>query len=227
MIGNGKLFVTPLALIRWCAVAAAALSISASAQETRPEGYHLQPPEAPQWTSRIDHEGIRKAIFLSEFANYAIWPDSVFDSPKMKFTFCIMGERAFADAVSLQTRGKEVDHVRLPNTKVEHHQINVRWLANDADPNGCQLLFVSQGQSKDYVKILSRLNGPTLTVGEEDDFVFRGGMVAIYIRIVDDNKFTKWTTLNSAWAKYRKVVLGDYLVSTARVIVETDVPESK
>jgi hypothetical protein len=59
----------------------------------------------------------------------------------------------------------------------------VRRVRNPDDAEGCQLVFVSQRESEEWLDWLPREGRPyRLTVGESDDFLRRGGLFRLRVR---------------------------------------------
>jgi hypothetical protein len=113
-----------------------------------------------------------KAAFLYNFAKFVEWPSGRGDEP---FVVAVVGDDPFGEALERTLAGKTVSDRRLV----------VRRAPAVEDVTGADIVFVSSSESARLPQVLKHLEGtPTLTVGEMDDFVGRGGMVGF--RVLDD-----------------------------------------
>jgi hypothetical protein len=81
------------------------------------------------------------------------------------------------------------------------------------EPDGrCDLVFVPRGAATSAYLFAAR-NTPTLTVGEEPDFVTRGGIVSFYI----DGPNVKFT-VNPYAAERAKLRISSRLLDLARIV---------
>jgi len=63
----------------------------------------------------------------------------------------------------------------------EGKRSEVRWIKRDSELAGCQIIFVTRSEGKNYSKVLDAARpGRGLTVGETSDFLEAGGMVALF-----------------------------------------------
>jgi hypothetical protein len=110
-----------------------------------------------------------KAAMIYNFAQFVEWPESGLKASTSSFVIGVFGEdpieMVLADTVrgeSFQNRPVQIRHVAAPN-----------------DAKGCDILFVSQSQRKRTSEILEAIRASnTLTIGDTDEFVSLGGMIA-------------------------------------------------
>ena len=117
------------------------------------------------------NEIVWKANFLAKSAAYIEWP---VDSPLHNanaFRWCVYGTFSFGTTLAELTRDLTFDGKRS----------EVKWIRKEAELSGCQIIFVSRSEAKNYVKVLDAARaGRALTVGETKDFLDVGGMVALF-----------------------------------------------
>ncbi len=120
-----------------------------------------------------------KAAFLVRFADFVTWPD---DSRSRPFTVCLSPSHNFGAAVATTAKG----------TVVRGRPMVVRQLRT-ADPvSDCQLLYVAP--SDEHLLPLTRRH-PVLTVGEDQGFCQRGGIINLR---VEDERVRFEVSLTSA-----------------------------
>lgn len=125
---------------------------------------------APSRTQAAEGEGPTesevKAAMIFNFAQFVAWPES---NPKPAFVIGILGEDPIAVILEDTLKGDSF----------QNRAIQVRRLASLNDVKTCDILFVSQSQKKHTAEILDAVRGGgTLTIGDTDDFVSLGGMIA-------------------------------------------------
>lgn len=117
------------------------------------------------------NETVWKANFLAKSAAFIEWP---VDSPMHNanaFRWCVYGTFSFGTTLAELTRDLTFDGKRS----------EVKWVKKDAELSGCQIIFVSRSEAKNYAKVLDASRaGRALTVGETADFLDAGGMVALF-----------------------------------------------
>jgi uncharacterized protein DUF4154 len=115
-----------------------------------------------------DREHRVKAVFLYNFAQFVVWPDSAFSGPDDPLVLGILGEDPFDTYLDDVVRGE----------KVNNRPIEVKRFRKVEEAKGCHVLFVSPSEAARMDEILAALK-PTkvLTVGESDVFFRNGGMV--------------------------------------------------
>jgi hypothetical protein len=111
-----------------------------------------------------------KAAFLFHFAKFVEWPPADLHDD---FVIGILGRDPFGDALDRVLAGKTFGP----------HRIVVRRAATLEELGDVRELFISNSEKANLTEILKQLQGrPTLTVGEVDDFVSRGGMVGFRLQ---------------------------------------------
>lgn len=111
-----------------------------------------------------------KAAFLYNLCRFVDWPDSAFASPNEPLIIGIAGDDPFGSLLSETIKGKKynsrpirIDHFRAPG-EIKH----------------CHLLFISRANARRFHPILAAVAGKSvLTVSETEDFLTRGGMIAL------------------------------------------------
>ena len=117
------------------------------------------------------NEIVWKANFLAKSAAYIEWP---VESPLHNanaFRWCVYGTFSFGTTLAELTR----------DLTFEGKRSEVKWIRKDTELSGCQIIFVSRSETKNYAKVLDAARaGRALTVGETADFLDAGGMVALF-----------------------------------------------
>jgi hypothetical protein len=145
-----------MALVRASAALLAALVVIAPRD---PAAAMVQSPERPS-------EYAVKAAFMYNFVKFVDWPSA--SAHREHFVVAVVGEDPFGPLLDQTFAGK----------KVQDRALLVKRVARPEDAGEADLLFVSSSEAARLPQILSRFEGtPTLTVGEMDNFITRGGMV--------------------------------------------------
>ncbi len=111
-----------------------------------------------------------KAAFLLNFAKFVEWPPAAFANPDSPIAICIFGPDPFGNSIDELVRGEAAGG----------RTVIVRRIAQAPAPLACQMLFTQQsGQELDG--LLASLGRGVLTVGEGDEFLRGGGMIAFVI----------------------------------------------
>ncbi len=112
-----------------------------------------------------------KAVYLFNFAEFIRWPDSAFSEHSEVFHFCALNEQSpIIDILKKAIHGETARGRKLV----------FRHVNNQKDLKGCQLLFFQAGEQAKLIGLLPELKGKNvLTVGDTEDFVDLGGMIAI------------------------------------------------
>ena len=122
------------------------------------------PPVAPP------NEYALKSVFLYNFCHFIEWPDSAFNSPNEPLIIGIIGEDPFG---SLLKEAVEGETYRGRPIAIEHYR-------TPRDIKHCHLLFIGRAEANRLDAILEAVNSQSvLTVGETEDFLDRGGMIAL------------------------------------------------
>ena len=146
-----------------------------------------------------------KAAYLYNFAKFVEWPSG---AGRDTFVLAILGRDPFGPLLDNVMAGKSVAGRRL----------TIRRLETAADVQGVDMLFVAASEATRLPEIVKQLEGvPTLTVGETDGFVGRGGMVGF--RIMDEVVRFDIDLDQSSRAGLR---VSSQLVRVARKIISTE-----
>lgn len=113
-----------------------------------------------------------KAAFLYNFAKFVDWPATAFSGESSPFIIGVLGDDPFGDTLDKTVEGKAIGD----------RKIMVRRFKQAADIKDCHILYVSRSEKKQFDKICERLDKTnTLTVGDTEQFVQRGGMINFVI----------------------------------------------
>lgn len=128
----------------------------------------LAPP--PQARGDDDREYALKATFLYHFCQFIDWPAGTFASSSAPITIGILGRNPFGSLLSETVRGEAV----------RNQPIRLEYYRRAEEALHCQILFISDSENWHLADILSTLRGSSVvTVGESDDFISAGGMIAL------------------------------------------------
>jgi hypothetical protein len=105
-----------------------------------------------------------KAAFMFNFAKFISWPHAESDS---KLTVCIVNSKDVAQALEAVAKGKTVDA----------REVVIQQLSFPAPLESCRLLFIGSGGKKIDEVLLAAKELPVVTVGEDEKFLRRGGMI--------------------------------------------------
>jgi len=113
-----------------------------------------------------------KAAYFYNFAKFVQWPEREFADPAMPIRFCILRDRLFETELSRIAKGKAI----------AGHAIEVTPVENVEQSRQCHALFVNSAQQRQTRHFLETLRGSSvLTVGETEDFLQDGGMIAFVL----------------------------------------------
>ena len=111
-----------------------------------------------------------KSVFLYNFCRFIEWPSTAFSSPNDPLVIGVIGQDPFGSLLAEAVQG-ETYHGRP--IRIEHYR-------SARDIRRCQILFVSNAEVAHMTEILSALaDSSTVTVGETDTFLDKGGMIAL------------------------------------------------
>lgn len=140
-----------------------------------------------------------KAAFLYNFFKFVEWP---LLETETSFSLCLLGEDPFGAALSA-VEGKQAQQ----RTVQVLRNISLSTIKN------CHLLFVSEPAESQLDSVLSNLGDtPVLTVGDTDNFVSSGGIIAL---IKEDNRVK--VEINLQAAEKRKLKISSQLLKLAHV----------
>lgn len=111
-----------------------------------------------------------KAVFVYNFLRFIEWPRTAFSSSGDALVIGIIGDDPFGSLLLETVRGEVL---RGRPVRVEHYRA-----ARDIGP--CHLLYVPRRETSRLDQIIAATAGRNVvTVGEADDFIARGGMIAL------------------------------------------------
>jgi YfiR/HmsC-like len=111
-----------------------------------------------------------EAAFLMNFTKFVDWPASAFRDPAAPLTICVIGNDPF---------GANLDQVVAGET-VSGHQLAVQRIRQVPEKQTCQVLYVSH--SENAAEIVRSVGPCVLTVGDEDEFLRAGGIIAFVLQ---------------------------------------------
>jgi hypothetical protein len=124
-----------------------------------PAGLHAQ--------SGIQREYEIKAAYLYNFINYIEWPAEASPTAGGTLTIGIVGESPFSGVFS-----------SLNGKQIKGRTLAVKPIASLKDADACQIVFVFAPAPARAAEVLDQLkDARALTVGEEDGFAARGGVI--------------------------------------------------
>ena len=145
-----------------------------------------------------------KAAYLYNFAKFVEWPPGSFASASANFQVCILGSDPFGDELRNLTRDKAVNS----------RQFEVRDVVDPQQGKTCQILFIASSAQKHLRQILNVLLGTSvLTVGENEGFAERGGMINFFLQ----NGRVKFE-VNPKAAEQAGLKVSSKLLSVAKVV---------
>lgn len=111
-----------------------------------------------------------KSVFLYNFCRFIDWPESAFASPNEPLIIGIIGDDPFGSLLNEAVEGE----------KYHNRPIRIDHFRSPGDIKRCHLLFVSTSEGARVDQVLAAVAGKSVvTVGETEDFLDRGGMIAL------------------------------------------------
>lgn len=110
-----------------------------------------------------------KAAFLYNFARFVEWPETVLQDEAGPFTFCVVGDDAFAAVLEAAVRGKSL-HGKT---------VAVKRFRSLGQASNCHVLYLVEPENGALVELLRQVQGPVLTVSDLERFTERGGMIQL------------------------------------------------
>jgi hypothetical protein len=110
-----------------------------------------------------------KAAYLYNFAKFVEWPADAFDPPSSPLRVCVFGEDPFGRLLDGVIQGQKVGEQGLVALRPDRI----------AELRSCHVLFVSRSERGRVGEILASVRkANVLTVGEGEEFLDKGGMIA-------------------------------------------------
>jgi YfiR/HmsC-like len=110
-----------------------------------------------------------KGAFLLNFVKFVEWPAKAFKEPGDPIAICVLGQNPFGPGLD------QAAHAIV----VGKRSVSVRQVADAQQAGQCQIVFVSVSERRRAHAWLKTLQGGNvLTVGESEDFLANGGVIA-------------------------------------------------
>ncbi len=109
-----------------------------------------------------------KAAYLLNFGKFIKWPAEAIPPGMDTFSICVLGDDPFGNALNTTVRDEKIGG--LP--------VVARRIGRSQDVTGCQVLFISRSEEKQFRKLLQS-SGKTavLTVSDMPGFLDHDGMI--------------------------------------------------
>ncbi len=144
-----------------------------------------------------------KAVFLFNFAMFVDWPSDAFPDTSAPFVIGVLGNDPFGPYLDEVVRGEEIGKRR----------VEVRRYRAMEEVGLCHILYVGQGGAAPDGRIRESLGGRrVLTVGESDQFLRDGGVIAFAER---DGKIR--LRINTGAAKASSLTISSKLLRAAEI----------
>jgi uncharacterized protein DUF4154 len=115
-----------------------------------------------------------KAALIYRTAKFIDWPSTAFTSSKDMFVLCVVGADTAALTAFRALEGKTIGARAVTVRRITGDMLDVRQ---------CHIAFFPLNASDDIGYAVDKLEGaPVLTIGEEQNFVRRGGMLGLLTR---------------------------------------------
>ncbi len=131
----------------------------------------LSPAPAPAQTGEYDV----KAVALSRIAQYIEWPEQADQGDDSgTFVISVLGQNPFGSALEDAYLSRE--------QKIKNRRVEIRYLEDIDDIDGCHILFISCSEKDRLDDILSHTEGqPLLTIGDTEGFGESGVHINFYL----------------------------------------------
>ena len=144
-----------------------------------------------------------KAAFLYNFAKFVNWPPQALAQSDTLY-ICVLGADPFHGRL----------HSVVSDKTVQHRHLTVRRLEHQEEARACHILFVSQSDLA-RVALGTTEGAPVLTVGDDESFAQRGGMIAFRMQ---GNKVR--FTINTEAASRAGLQISSQLLKLAVNVIE-------
>lgn len=110
-----------------------------------------------------------KAAMIYNFAQFVDWPESEPKASSSSFVIGVFGEDPIEAILENTLKGETF----------QNRSVQVRRVATPSEAKICEILFIAQSQKRRTPELLEMIRGSsTLTIGDTEDFVSMGGMIA-------------------------------------------------
>jgi hypothetical protein len=142
-----------------------------------------------------------KAAFLLNFTKFIEWPVSDQPASSAPFTICILGEDPFGPALDQIIEGETANGQRIAVQRSRREPVK-----------NCQLLYVDKAE-RGIPEILTNVGRGVLTVGEGENFLREGGMIAFVL----ENRRVRFN-INLPAARNASLKFSSKLLNVAKVV---------
>lgn len=154
-----------------------------------------------------------KGAFLYNFAKFVDWPTNAFASAEAPFVIAVLGDESVMQTLQQPVKGKSIGN----------RATQVRWIADGARIEPCQILFVAQSKTQQFTRILAALgSAPVLLVGESPGFIAGGGAISF----TNDAGSVRFE-INAAAAERAGLKISSKLLRVATVVTPAPRDEGK
>jgi hypothetical protein len=117
-----------------------------------------------------------KAAFLFNFTQFVNWPPTAFVSDQSPLIIGILGKDPFGSYLDETVVGE----------KINGRSLIIQRYKSIEEVDRCHILFINLPDAKKFNDVITNLKGRNvLTVGDDPDFLQRGGMMKFFTK---DNK---------------------------------------
>ncbi|NJO91160.1 MAG: YfiR family protein [Chloroflexia bacterium] len=143
-----------------------------------------------------------KAGFIERFARFSEWPHELsMDTFKIK----VIGHSPFGGALEKM----------FAKVKVQDRPVSIEYVSSIADIEDCQILFISDSESKHVESIINQVSSkPVLTIGETKGYIDKGVIVNFY----ETSKGTVHFEISKTSIKNSKVKMDIKLLGYAKLV---------
>lgn len=113
-----------------------------------------------------------KAAFVYNFLKFVDWPPHALARSDQPLSLAIVGEGQVADAVERLLQGKKVG---------THPLVVVRVKAGDPLADVHAVFVTGTDMDKAHRTLATKANASVLTMGDDDQFAARGGIIGLYV----------------------------------------------
>jgi len=151
------------------------------------------------------------SAYLYNFLLFAHWPeDGQKPAIQTTMTICVLGDETLAEQFG------PVEGKAIKGSQYTLRVKSIRAPLQDADLDGCALLFIGRQPGLPVPELLARLKGRSiLTVSDRPDFAAQGGMLAL---VEVDGKL-RWQ-VNQAVAEDNGLRLDAQLLRNATAVIK-------
>ena len=112
-----------------------------------------------------------KAAFLVNFPKYVEWPAETFPQTNSPIVLVVIGDSDAIEPLAKMIQGR---------TYSGRSMVLKRVAADEAAPQGCHIVFISDSERRRLPALLAKFAGQSvLTVGESEQFLEKGGIISL------------------------------------------------